>query len=128
MLDANKSDQKNSIDTLDPEASVVKTLFLGNIIEENLAPFPAVSTEEAETLRMVIESIDRFLEENRESFRKWDVEGYQPEEYIDSLKELGLFGLVIPEEHGGIGLSSKGYARVLQQSSRYDGSTSLTIG
>ncbi len=52
----------------------------------------------------------------------------QPEEFIQSPRDLGLFGLIIPEEYGGIGLSNSGYSRALQQCSRYDSSASLTIG
>ena len=77
---------------------------------------------------MVLDSVDRFLEDKRDDFRQWDEAGQQPEEFIQGLRELGLFGLIIPEEHGGIGLSNAGYSRVLQQSSRYDSSASLTIG
>ena len=52
----------------------------------------------------------------------------QPEEFIQALRELGLFGLIIPEEYGGLELSNAGYARVLAQTSSHDSSTSLTIG
>src|SRR5690606_16746335 len=83
---------------------------------------------EQETIQMVVESIDRFMASRREQLIEYDRKGEQPEEYIQELRELGLFGLIIPEQYGGLGLSSKGYARVLQQTSGYDGSTSLTIG
>jgi alkylation response protein AidB-like acyl-CoA dehydrogenase len=79
-------------------------------------------------LGMVLDSVDRFLEDKQDDFRQWDEDGQQPEEFIQGLRELGLFGLIIPEEHGGIALSNTGYSRVLQQSSRYDSSVSLTIG
>src|SRR5690606_18656532 len=52
----------------------------------------------------------------------------QPDDYLESLRELGLFGLIIPEEYGGIGFSNAAYSRALQQTSRFDASTSLTIG
>ena len=77
---------------------------------------------------MVVESVDRFLADQQDKFGDWDRSGEQPPEFVDALRELGLFGLVIPEEYDGIGLSNAGYSRVLQQSSRYDSSASLTIG
>jgi alkylation response protein AidB-like acyl-CoA dehydrogenase len=95
---------------------------------EQLAPFPKISAAERETLALVIESIDRFMANKGEDFRAYDVKGEQPAEYVDQLKELGLFSLIIPEEFSGLGLSNSGYSRVLQQTSRYDASTSLTIG
>jgi acyl-CoA dehydrogenase family protein 9 len=112
----------------DLKASVVGGFFLGEIQERNLFPYPAVRESEVETLKMVVESIDRFMSGKAESYREYDKKGEQPAEYIESLRELGLFGLIIPEEYGGIGLSNVGYSRVLQQSSYYDASTSLTIG
>ncbi|MCB0325925.1 MAG: acyl-CoA dehydrogenase family protein, partial [Bdellovibrionales bacterium] len=110
------------------EGSPAKSFFLGQILEQNIFPFPQVQAEESETLRMVLDSLDKFLSGKEDLFREYDEAGAQPDEYIESLKELGLFGLIIPEEYGGIGLSNTGYSRVLQQSSHYDASTSLTIG
>ena len=43
-------------------------------------------------------------------------------------RTLALFGLIIPEEHGGLALSNAAYARVLGQTSSHDSSVSLTIG
>ena len=38
-----------------------------------------------------------------------------PERLIDRMKELGLFGLTIPETHGGSGLSATTYASVIEE-------------
>jgi len=108
--------------------SPAKGLFLGDIRLTQLLPFPALAEGEKETLRLVIESIDRFMAGRDHDFRTFDVQGEQPHEYVEQLKELGLFSLIIPEEFSGLGLSNSGYSRVLQQTSRYDASTSLTIG
>ncbi len=117
-----------SSETDTSEASPVKALFFGQIEEQHFFPFPKMEEEEAETLRIVLESIDKFLSAHKEDFRAFDEAGAQPEEYINSLKELGLFGLIIPEEYGGLGFSNSAYSRVIQQSSKFDASTSLTIG
>jgi acyl-CoA dehydrogenase family protein 9 len=112
----------------DLKASVAEGFFLGTIVEGNLFPYPEMKKEEAENVRMVIESIDRFMANKEELYRTFDREGNQPADYLDSLRELGLFGLIIPEEFDGLGLSNVAYSRVLQQTSRLDASTSLTIG
>ena len=112
----------------DLDLSPAKGLFCGEIIQSCFWPFPEITNEQKEMLGMVLDSVDRFLEDKQENFRQWDEAGEQPEEFIQGLRDLGLFGLIIPEEHGGIGLSNTGYSRVLQQSSRYDSSVSLTIG
>ena len=41
-----------------------------------------------------------------------------PQEIVDGLKELGLFGLMIPEEYGGLGESLLTYALVVEELSR----------
>ncbi len=112
----------------DLDLSPAKGLFCGEIIQSCFWPFPEITDEQKEMLGMVLDSVDRFLEDKQDDFRQWDEAGEQPEEFIQGLRELGLFGLIIPEEHGGIGLSNTGYSRALQQSSRYDSSVSLTIG
>ncbi|MBX7136768.1 MAG: acyl-CoA dehydrogenase family protein [Oligoflexia bacterium] len=118
----------NSPLRLDLKGSPAKELFLGSILEENLFPYPKFKPAEAETVRMVIESIDRFMGGYADKYRQFDVQGAQPPEYVDALRELGLFGIIIPEEYSGLGLSNAAYSRILQQTSRYDASTSLTIG
>jgi alkylation response protein AidB-like acyl-CoA dehydrogenase len=41
-----------------------------------------------------------------------------PTEIVEGLKELGLFGLTIPEEHGGLGESLLTYALVVEEIAR----------
>jgi len=120
--------QSKPVSEFDQHASPAKALFCGTIVKPMFWPFPQVNSDEKETLQMALESIDRFLEDKADDFREWDEAGAQPEEFIQSLRDQGLFGLIIPEEYGGIGLSNSGYSRVLQQCSRYDSSVSLTIG
>jgi len=114
--------------TPQPDQSVVKTLFAGKILHANVFPYPRMADAERETLAPMLDAIDSFLADRREDFRRWDLEAAQPPEFIQDLRDLGLFGLIIPEDHGGLGLSNAAYARVLAQTSRYDTSVSLTIG
>jgi acyl-CoA dehydrogenase family protein 9 len=108
--------------------SIIKSLFVGNVLEENLFPFPKLDPDTSETIRMVVDSVDKFMGSKSKELKEFDEKGYQSETYLNEMKELGLFGLIIPEEYGGLGLSSTGYARVVQQTTKYDGSTALTIG
>lgn len=110
------------------QASAAKSLFLGNILEENLFPFPKIKPDEVETLKLVLDSVEKFMGPKAEEYRVFDREGHQPAEYIQALRELGLFSVIIPEEFGGLGLSNAGYSRLLQTTSSFDASTSLTIG
>src|SRR5471030_2108808 len=108
--------------------SVAKSLVAGHILEDQLFPYPQLRDRDQEVLRMMVDAIDQFLGSKHEDFKRWDREAAQPAESIQGLRDLGLFGLIIPEEHGGLGLSNAGYARVLSQSSSHDSSVSLTIG
>jgi acyl-CoA dehydrogenase family member 9 len=108
--------------------SVAKQLLFGAVLEENLFPYPSIRDTDREALALIVESIDRFLEDKTAEFSRWDREARQPAEFVQALRELGLFGLIIPEEYGGLGLSNAAYARVLAQTSSHDSSVSLTIG
>lgn len=110
------------------DASVARNLFFGEIVEENLFPYPAMRERDAELVRPMVEAIDAFLAPRQADFRAWDVAGEQPADYVQALRDMGLFSLIIPEESGGFGLSNAAYARVLSESSKHDSSTSLTIG
>ncbi len=103
-------------------------MFGGKILHANVFPYPRMRDGDREVLEPMVDAIDSFLGDHAEDFKRWDVEAGQPAEFIQELRELGLFGLIIPEEHGGLGLSNAAYARVLSQTSRYDTSVSLTIG
>lgn len=108
--------------------SVAKRLVTGRIADEHLFPYPRLREKDREVLGAMLDAIDAFMADKHGDFARWDREGAQPPEYIQGIRDLGLFGLIIPEEHGGLGLSNAAYARALCQSSTHDSSTSLTFG
>src|SRR3546814_20589781 len=79
-------------------------------------------------LGAMTDSIDEFLADKSAALKQYDRDAEQPAEFIQALREMGLFGLIIPEEFGGMELSNGAYARVLGQTSSHDSSVSLTIG
>ena len=108
--------------------SFAKSLYLGLVKEELIFPYPSVNSDESETIKMVAETISKFMQDKEKLYREFDHKGSQTEEYINQIKELGLFGIIIPEEFGGLGLSNTAYSRLVQELSRFDASTSLLIG
>ena len=58
-----------------------------------------------ETFDQFLQSIDRFVRERMQP-REEEVEANDqiPDDLIGEMKEMGLFGLTIPEEYGGLGL------------------------
>ena len=115
-------------DTLQRDRSAAKQLFFGDIFEENLFPYPKMRERDREMLVPMLDAIDDFLAPKHADLRNWDREAEQPPEFIQALRDMGLFGLIIPEEFGGLELSNAAYARVLAQTSSHDSSVSLTIG
>ena len=110
------------------DESAAKQLFFGNILEENLFPYPSIRERDREMLGAMTDAIDQFLADKTDDLRQYDRDAEQPPEFIQALRDMGLFGLIIPEEYGGLALSNGAYARVLGQTSSHDSSVSLTIG
>src|ERR1700748_1495503 len=96
--------------------SVAKGLVAGRILEDQLFPYPSIRPKDQKVWGAMLDAIDQFLQPKHADFKRWDREAAQPAEFVQGLRDLGLFGLIIPEEHGGLGLSNAGYARVLSQS------------
>ncbi len=109
-------------------ASFVQALCMGQIEEEVVLPYPEMKQAEKETLEQVIASVNQLLGGRAKDFREWDARGEMPAAFIEELKSFGLFGLVIPEEHGGLGFGSAAYSRALQEIAKHDGSVALTVG
>lgn len=112
----------------DKSISFVRSLCMGAIEEDVILPYPQLPAEERELLQSVIESVDSLLEGKQAEFAEWDVAGEMPPAFVEQLKEFGLFGLVLPEEHGGMGFGSAAYSRTLQQVAKHDASVAVTIG
>lgn len=110
------------------DRSAAKQLFFGDILEDTLFPYPRMRERDREMLGAMVDAIDDFVGAQKDRIREWDDKAEQPESFIQGLRDMGLFGLIIPEEHGGLELSNAAYARVLAQTSGYDSSISLTIG
>jgi len=110
------------------ENSFMRSLCLGLIDEEMIFPFPKLKADEAETLKTMFDSFGSWLKGREKEFRAWDVKGEMPREFLEEMKQFGLFSLVIPEEFGGMGLSSMGYSRTLQQLTRNESTIALTAG
>jgi alkylation response protein AidB-like acyl-CoA dehydrogenase len=58
---------------------------------------------------------------------RWDESESFPHEVVRKLGELGLLGMVVPEEYGGTALGALGIAVVVEEVARYDGSLALTV-
>ena len=66
--------------------------------------------------RLILDSVDRFLERHvRPVAMQLEHDDIYPQEIVDRMKEMGLFGAVIPAEYGGMGLRAQTYARIIER-------------
>ncbi|KAM8926230.1 complex I assembly factor ACAD9, mitochondrial isoform 1-T1 [Lycaon pictus] len=108
-----------------PSRAFAKQLFLGKIEKKEVFPFPEVSQDELNEINQFVGPLEKFFTEEVDSERI-DREGKIPNETLEKLKNLGLFGMQVPEEYGGLGLSNTMYAR-LGEIIGLDGSIAVTL-
>jgi alkylation response protein AidB-like acyl-CoA dehydrogenase len=69
--------------------------------------------------RLILDSVERFLARDVAPYaQKLEAEDTYPEDIVAAMKELGLFGAVIPEAYGGLGLPPSTYAKVIERIAR----------
>jgi alkylation response protein AidB-like acyl-CoA dehydrogenase len=82
-------------------------------------------TEEQRQLR---KSVREFaLGEIAPHVMQWDESSHFPIELLPKLGEMGLLGVIFPEEYGGAGLGYIEYASVIEELARVDGSVGLFV-
>jgi alkylation response protein AidB-like acyl-CoA dehydrogenase len=80
-----------------------------------VTPYSEYTDEQKAILEMVRQFADEQIIPNAEHF---DHEDAFPEEIVEQMKELGLFGVTIPEEYGGMGLDLTTYVMIVEELSR----------
>ncbi|WP_305093039.1 acyl-CoA dehydrogenase family protein [Prescottella sp. R16] len=91
--------------------SFAKELFLGRFPLELVHPFPVPDADEAARTDAFVAELDRFCRGLDGAVIERDAR--IPDEYVTGLAELGCFGLKVPTEYGGLGLSQVAYNRAL---------------
>lgn len=91
--------------------SFAKELFLGRFPLELIHPFPRPTDEEAARTDAFLAKLREFLATVDGSVIERDAQ--IPDEYVKGLAELGCFGMKIPPQYGGLGMSQVAYNRAL---------------
>src|SRR6266516_2936558 len=75
--------------------------------------------EKTDEQKAITEMVRRFADEQiLPNAEHYDHEDSFPEPIVEQMKELGLFGVTIPEEYGGMGLDLTTYAMIVEELSR----------
>lgn len=94
--------------------SFVQNIFRGVVDTTQVLPYPDVLTEEQrDTLNLLLPLAERVLAEQNDPLKNDTLECV-PDNTLKALKEVGGFGLQVPEEYGGAGLNSTQYGRLTE--------------
>jgi alkylation response protein AidB-like acyl-CoA dehydrogenase len=97
--------------------SIMKEIFLGRFHQDWIAPFPETPT--SEPFEAFYAELEAYLK--TVDAAAIDRDGHIPESVIQRLRDLGAFGMKIPEAYGGMGFTLHEYARALEMVAYYDG-------
>jgi alkylation response protein AidB-like acyl-CoA dehydrogenase len=76
-------------------------------------------TDKTDEQRAICEMVHQFADEQIiPNAEHYDHEDTFPEPIVEQMKELGLFGVTIPEEYGGMGLDLTTYSMIVEELSR----------
>ncbi len=108
------------------EMGFIKNLFWSNVREELVFPYPRPSPDETARCDQLLAALDEYLRTEHPSVQI-DTEQEIPKWCLDRLFELGVMGMTIPREHGGLGLGVTSYNRVLERIGAACASTSVVV-
>jgi alkylation response protein AidB-like acyl-CoA dehydrogenase len=106
--------------------SFVRELFEGSFRLDLVHPYPTMDQADVERARPFMERLERFLAERVDSDRI-DREGKIPADVVQGLREIGAFGIKIPQEYGGLGLSQTGYTHAIGMVTSVDGNLTALL-
>jgi alkylation response protein AidB-like acyl-CoA dehydrogenase len=92
--------------------SFVRELFLGRLVLDLIHPYPEPDAEEAQRGREFTARLEAFVRDEVDA-EQIEHEAKIPARVIERLRELGAFGIKIPREYGGLGLSQHTYGRAM---------------
>ena len=113
----------------DPEhhPSFTRGVFLGEIREDLVFPFPEPSTDEKESLAAILDAFRTWAADTLDS-AQIDHDGRFPDAVRQGMAELGLMGLNIPEQYGGFGASAMVFNRVFGEIGAHDAALAVYFG
>ena len=110
-----------------PTSSPVHGLFLGQLPDELVYPYPEQDPEQRETTDQAVDAFREWARDNVDA-RAIDAAQEIPEAVRDGMAELGIMGMTVPEAYGGYGFGMTAYCRMVEELTRNDASLSVYVG
>ena len=132
LKNVSEQDQKmiREIETMmgpEPEAmGFAKNLFWGRYRNDLIAQYPQVSDEEKAKCDALLAKLRDYLK-NEHPAMEIDRDQEIPDWVVKRLFDLGVMGMTVPEEYGGLGLGITSYNRVLEMIGAHCGSTGVMV-
>lgn len=117
---------ESSRDPLDERGSFASNLFIGRYDFERIFPYPAQSDEDRAKGDPFLKQLREYLETNVDA-DEIDRTGEIPQRNIDDLFAMGAFGVKIPTQYGGLGLSQVNYGRAAMLLGSWDANLTALV-
>lgn len=120
-------------DTIDDRSSAhstpsfAKSLFLGELHQDLVTPYPKLDREERRKVSDLITDLQRITDELYDP-AEVEHDRWVGDEVLAALGDAGLLGLYIDPAYGGQGLSQTGYCRVSEEFGRIDATLAVVMG
>jgi len=106
--------------------SFVRELFLGRFRLDLIHPHPEThDPDEAARAKVFLDKLRALLD--RVDSEEIDRTGDIPESVVQGLRDIGAFGIKVPREYGGLGLSQLTYIRAMAMVTSKDGSLTALL-
>ena len=115
-----------SRDPLDERGSFASNLFVGRYDFDRIYPWPEQSAEDRAAGEQFLSSLKKYLRENVDA-DEIDRTGEIPQNNIDDLFAMGAFGVKIPTQYGGLGLSQVNYGRAAMLLGSWDANLTALV-
>jgi alkylation response protein AidB-like acyl-CoA dehydrogenase len=115
-----------SRDPLDDRGSFASNLFIGRYDFDRIYPYPAQSEEDQAAGAGFLNKLENYLRDHVDP-DEIDRTGEIPPENFKGLAEIGAFGIKVPKQYGGLGLSQSNYGRAAVLMGSWDGNVAALV-
>ena len=123
------AEQKKQVDELLAEVAhlgFAKNLFYGRFRGDLLFPYPALSAEQQHQADEAAAKVRLFADDSIDHM-KIDREARIPDEVVKGLGDLGVLGMTIPREYGGLGFNQQQYLKTMEILGGHDASVAVFV-